>query len=65
MLVRNTKLSVDTSARMLLPAFSAGLDQAAMREAIGLTAALGFIPKAFPVRDILAPGLAWPPKPNP
>lgn len=59
-LARNTKLAQDTAARILLPAFSPGLDQAAMQQAIDVTAAHGFIPKAFPARELLAPGLPWP-----
>jgi NitT/TauT family transport system substrate-binding protein len=59
-LARNTKLSPDTAAKIALPAFSSGLDQAAMQRVIDLTAANGSIPGSFPVRNLLAPGLVWP-----
>ncbi|NDY55466.1 ABC transporter substrate-binding protein [Desulfovibrio sulfodismutans] len=59
-LARHTRLTPDMAAHIALPAFSAGLDQAAMQRTIDLTATHGFIPRAFPTRDILAPGFEWP-----
>jgi len=59
-LARNTKLAPNTAATIALPAFSSGLDQAAMQRVIDMTAVNGSIPAAFPARNLLAPGLDWP-----